>query len=559
MKKNKGFTLVELIAVVVIIGLILLIVFPATSRLMSDNEEKEYQTYYDLVEKAVELYSRNKKDDIGGTNGEGCVQDDSDMKISNLIKEEYVKKFTNDSNIECLSPGDFTAAELSAAGIDASQYADMVFENKNGVVTTEFSMICKKRNKPKIYFSKLIPKKSPCNRYVAEATNSLIKSITTGTTAISASVLSGNDYTVSGSATNNYVWYSGKMWRIVGYNSVDRTVKLVTDDLVSIVTYDTSSSDFRSSNIGTWLNNTFLNSLNNPNRYILDTSWNYTTMNNASTAPTATNLYTSKVGMLNLYEYDKIKGFLDKGANFWLLSKKDNGKAWYVSSSNTESTSNVNEFYGVRPSIVLRPSVAIVSGGQGTINNPYKLIGDSAANIGTPLNTRYPGEYVNINGSTFRIIERNSNYTRLVAVNALNVADIQFHYFHKVYSDDTYIGEYLVKTWATPINDKLVEGDFCRMLLTKDMAQTSQCPTQDILRMKVAIPKIGDMYTTTSNKAYWTLTNSEEEKLFVVNPQATLGSNGIEDYAAIRPVINLNSNVKIGSGNGTAANPYKIQ
>ena len=43
MKKNKGFTLIELIAVVVIMGLILLIVFPATSRLMRDNEEQEYQ------------------------------------------------------------------------------------------------------------------------------------------------------------------------------------------------------------------------------------------------------------------------------------------------------------------------------------------------------------------------------------------------------------------------------------------------------------------------------------------------------------------------------------
>ena len=48
--KNKGFTLIELIAVVVMMGLILLIVFPITSRIMRDNESQEYQKYYEIVE-----------------------------------------------------------------------------------------------------------------------------------------------------------------------------------------------------------------------------------------------------------------------------------------------------------------------------------------------------------------------------------------------------------------------------------------------------------------------------------------------------------------------------
>ena len=39
--KNKGFTLVELIAVLVLMGMLVLVVFPATSRLLRGNEEKK--------------------------------------------------------------------------------------------------------------------------------------------------------------------------------------------------------------------------------------------------------------------------------------------------------------------------------------------------------------------------------------------------------------------------------------------------------------------------------------------------------------------------------------
>ena len=51
--KKKGFTLIELIAVIVIMGLLLLIVLPATTRLMKENENKKYDEYYNLIEKAA--------------------------------------------------------------------------------------------------------------------------------------------------------------------------------------------------------------------------------------------------------------------------------------------------------------------------------------------------------------------------------------------------------------------------------------------------------------------------------------------------------------------------
>lgn len=564
MKKDKGFTLIELIAVVVMMGLILLIVFPATSRLMRDNEEKEYETYYGIVEKAVEMYSRTRKDDIGGVGVSGCVDD---ATISQLVQENYVKEFENDSNVECKSPGDFSADELSQVDIDPSKYVNIRIENKNGVISTQFSMICKKKNSKKVYYTKLIEKEGACNKYVAEVSNSLIKAISdpASTTKLTTVTSSGNNYIVSGTSTNNYVWYSGKMWRIVGFNTNDRTVKLVTDDIQSIVTYDAVSNDYHSSNVNVWLNNIFLGTLNNPNRYILDTEWNYSQVSNGNAAPTGNKKSTSKVGMLNLYEYSKIGGFLNTGKTYWLLSNKDNSSVWYVGRDNTAKSGVVNEYYGVRPSIVLRPNVSIISGGQGTQSNPYKLLGDNAGNIGANLNTRFPGEYVSINGMKFRISSKTSKYTRLVAVDTLNITDLQFHYFNKVYSDDTYIGDYLNNTWAVPIADKLESGDFCRNAMDKSTPQTTACQTTDIHSMKVAIPRLGEMYTIPSNKEYWTLNNlkkaneEDEDKLIVVLPTEGISSKGIEEYSGVKPVINLKSTVTISGGNGTFDHPYTVQ
>lgn len=451
MKKN-GFTLIELIAIVVMLGLILLIVFPATSRLIRDNEQQEYEKYYEMVNKAVDLYSRTRRDDVGGFGASGCIDDTT---INDLVKQEYIEKYVNDDEIECKSPGDYSAAELSQANINPDNYVNIKIENKEGVITTSVSMICKKPNSKKIYYKKLIEKSGSCNRYVAEVTNSLINSISSANseTRITSVTNSGNEYYVTGNPTNNYVWYSGKMWRIVYFNTSDKTIKMVTDKLQSVVTFDASTTDYSTSNINTWLNNTFYSTLYNPNRYLLDAEWDYSAVSSGTVKPNKTNVLNSKVGLLNLYEYNNSKTFLNNGLNFWLLSKTTDNKVWLVSSSNTIQGVNTNIFYGVRPSVVLRPSIAVVPGGLGTAANPYKLVGDTAGNIGTPLNTRTPGEYVQVNGMLFRISSKTSNYTRLVATTTLNISDVQYHYYSNLYSDDTFVADYLNNTWAVPINN----------------------------------------------------------------------------------------------------------
>lgn len=62
---KKGFTLTELIVVIVIIGLVLLIVIPVSSNIMQNNAEEKGKFYVQTLENAVNTYcDMYKTDDV---------------------------------------------------------------------------------------------------------------------------------------------------------------------------------------------------------------------------------------------------------------------------------------------------------------------------------------------------------------------------------------------------------------------------------------------------------------------------------------------------------------
>ena len=548
--KKKGFTLIELIAVIVIMGLLLLIVLPATTRLMKENKNKKYDEYYNLIEKAALLYADSRKDDLGGVNASGCI----DTSVEFLVKNKYLKEFDEDGVIcNGASSYDLTSFE----DIDSSKnYIDVRIRNVNGKKTVESSLVCVNRNK--VEYSKLKENTESCDKYVAERENVLYDKIS----SLSATGADSNaDRYIIGNTPDNYVYYSGKMWRIVSYNDNNKTVKLISDEVVTVLPFNDASSNFNNSNVDIWLNNTFLKTLRNPDYYLLNANWNYSVVTNSG-MPGTSNVTQSRVGLLNYYEYDKSKEFLNSDYSWWLISKASESDNWYISNNNPVSAS-VNTYVGIRPSIVLNPNITYAYGGEGTKDNPYRLVGESTALTGTLLNTRYAGEYVNFAGELYRIINTTTNYTRLVKVNVIPSLNTVFdEIITPTYNQGTTIGKLLNTEWYgnLPEEDskKLVVGDFCVSLVTTTKYSFT-CDNSNILNIKVGIPKIGDMYTIGSNQEYWTLSNSGTETLNVVDTSGNILSKNIKDTSYVRPVISITNSAVIAGGTGISSDPYVLK
>lgn len=91
MIKNKGFTLIEMLAVVTILGIITLIAFPYANNLLKKSKDNEYQRFLDDISLATEAYLVDNSDNyeslkqIGGTDY---------ISLKNIVESGYLKSTT---------------------------------------------------------------------------------------------------------------------------------------------------------------------------------------------------------------------------------------------------------------------------------------------------------------------------------------------------------------------------------------------------------------------------------------------------------------------------------
>ena len=96
---KKGFTLIELIATIVIMALILIMVMPSIMVLVNNNEDKAYEYYGDALIEASKIFVNKEGEDItslGTTNFIGCV----DITYQDLIDANLIEPITEE-NIDC--------------------------------------------------------------------------------------------------------------------------------------------------------------------------------------------------------------------------------------------------------------------------------------------------------------------------------------------------------------------------------------------------------------------------------------------------------------------------
>jgi len=80
---KRGFTLVELIVVIVILGLMALVAFPAVTRVINDSKTDSYGAQVKIIEKAGKAWGVEHPSSLPSS---GCTK----VKVSTLVNDGYI-------------------------------------------------------------------------------------------------------------------------------------------------------------------------------------------------------------------------------------------------------------------------------------------------------------------------------------------------------------------------------------------------------------------------------------------------------------------------------------
>ena len=407
----------------------------------------------------------------------------------------------------------------------------------------------------------------------------------------------GTDTFITGTDPNNYIWYSGKLWRAVSVANDAKTTKLVTQWNISAINYNVSGNTaFEGSYMEDWLNDTtvdgFLGNLRDYENFIVtDAKWN-ATLTTSSSKPEETTIVTDAVGLLNYYEYvtsyrgaSSSTGYLNNGLYWWTLTPYSTSDVRFVDNNGYADSNTSTIANGVRPSINLKSSVKIVDG-DGTVSNPYRLSGDNDTNLsGTLLSSRYSGEYIrfgNEENNLYRIVSHeNGSGTKIVSAEPLKSSgtfitsafgsNTTFSSTNTIgaFLNGDYLTNYVDSTYSDMIEDSTTwylgtVGSGTSYKLAKyadaNMSSTNSSTTD----AKAGLLRFGELMSgqfdrNSNNTYYWTLTPYSASRVWDVSSDGSANYAGPSNAYGVRPSLNLKSNVQITSGTGTKSNPFILE
>ena len=381
-----------------------------------------------------------------------------------------------------------------------------------------------------------------------------------------------------GGNTNNYVLYSGMLWRIVKANN-DGTVKMITNDTLANVAYQTGME--KEGYVYNWLNDYFYKKLYNPKDYIAKSTWcNDTTdnVNDKSMCKNESDKY--NVGLIALSDYNQsIKNgdtYLKNGMTYWTMTPIDEKNTWATHDTYTMTKEDSKSYNGIRPVINIKKGISIMSG-EGTYNKPYILEGYKFGKAGQKLSTRISGEYVKYSGYLWRIMGTdNDGNIEVVMDNVLqdgneNTIERGFGstYNNKAKKFDIKNKENIGYILNNELKDYLItkkmvkstyEVNYYKNGLLDEKAKNTK------VNCLLSIPDISEIFSIGSSgygqdAFYIRNTLDSKEKILVVNGMTQTDEfyNFVFEKASIKVVTHFDKETKIKAGKGTRNDPYELR
>ena len=607
---KKGFVLTETIIVTVFIVTIFTFVFSSVFPLIGTYEDlAEREENIDILYK---LYNIRKMINNDSSKNDLLKEDYKELTCSDFDNTEVCEKLMEYLELD--------SYELVYANGINDNYE--ILKNINDEIGTYLATYEEENNRTLILLDKINHTIGDINVY----DNNTNASYTIKNNILKAhcsSTITDSDGTIYLSGNNdcikfNYVWYSGKLWRITAIYP-DGVLKLVTENAITSIPYGTDYNFYTNNNnksyVYQWLNEDFLSTLANYRNILTnEKKWNATapSSNTTTTKLPNTNLVTAYVGLLDSYEF--YKSYEKIGNSTLSYLEYNNGlskPAWFVLHPYDPSLSNIQNGKGVRPSVYLKSDVNF-SGGEGTYENPFTILGDIAKGaVGDRINTRVSGEFIkfksNDNAPTYRIVSIEPNggniITKVIANyyavnNSTRKPLAKGNTFGSEVSSsnywDYYLNNSLYNSLVSQNGELFLSGTY---YLGKGETQSPgnesycykeaicsycdptipvrNCSTLEAKTFNVGLPRLGEMFSgglstqslaklSTTYKQTWLITTFNQNRNFRIINQTGETINNNEGYLArtnsywVQPMVYLKTTVSIKSGSGTFIDPYVV-
>lgn len=375
---------------------------------------------------------------------------------------------------------------------------------------------------------------------------------------------------------DNYIYFSGMLFRIVDIDG--KNVRIVADQDVANVDHD---------GISKWLDYYYEHINENSKKYIVKNKYCSMTLADTDTNASKCSSYTKKLNVYIPSVVDVNRAQTEEG-NFmkpttmsWVAEKQDEKNSYltrnrfYEEGYGKDFMSFESKYnFGVRPILTIKGDV-LITRGKGTRENPYEIGDFQKANPSDKVNTRQSGEYIDISGLIYRIVDVASDgATKVVAeftiFEGLTNRTLEYDYTLK---DQTYnptvkgnVGYKINNYTSQYIDTKYFIKHEIEVPIYKEDAQYKKEIKTIKYKTKIFAPNTYEMFSasneSTAMRSYWLLNSSQKESLkYGVSDIGVVLYGDTTKYISfgIRPTAYLDKNCIIVSGDGTEDKPYKIE
>ena len=367
----------------------------------------------------------------------------------------------------------------------------------------------------------------------------------------------------------NYIRLSNIVFRVYGLDS-NNNVIIVADEDIANVNY---------TKIDKWLDY-FYNNLNDfTKKAIVESKYCNMSVNDSNLNATKCDSYTNnkKIYIPSIVEVNNAEdtyNFMKPSTYSWVANSKDKNNAYIVNEVDDYVDYSSKYNFGVRPMMTIKGDT-LITGGDGSEEEPYVFGDVKKAKGGSLLNRRYTGEYISIDGSVYRIIKAEADGTTKVIsdftvgsdqddiVTGANVGNNKITYNPK---DKTSVAYFINNRISEYENTKyFVKHEIKVPIYKKDIVYGEEIKTNRYTVI-LSAPNMYEMFSAQpfnyETYSYWMLNTSQANRIgaavydrgVVIN-----GEIGKYEKLHVRFVGFIKKGTTISSGEGTIENPYIIK